>query len=384
MTAILLQGFLNEIAQPMINSVELLRARASGAVPRRAQAAGWRGGVPYPHAPLHTPCSGSWEQAGGVCDLDLEGRLLQSLWAHESTVQQSFAAFDTQKWEFFFCLCNSWLQDGDETWANWPLPVTSAGEVADVGLYARDVAKSQTLDCTPEMSWITTSLAYSPTSATSPADVTESWSSGTSSLSLQVCAVLSHGLCLVRSTQASWGRWKTGRRFQKTLTLIFNNDHERVGSIAYYMAPWRNVSLLEKCFFTERFTRQSLEQLARCGVRLGVQHTMLLCLGMRCCFSFIFQKDPWLLRNDPSDADFSWFFENWQLKGQIGPLKGVVCGAQANGGAASHSAPGQWRAAVCLPAARGASPSHPEPLGFSGRLLLCALHQPSRRVAQEL
>ena len=79
MTAILLQGFLNEIAQPMINSVELLRARASGAVPRRAQAAGWRGGVPYPHAPLHTPCSGSWEQAGGVCDLDLEGRLLQSL-----------------------------------------------------------------------------------------------------------------------------------------------------------------------------------------------------------------------------------------------------------------------------------------------------------------
>ena len=41
MTAILLQGFLNEIAQPMINSVELLRARASGAVPTRAQAC-WR------------------------------------------------------------------------------------------------------------------------------------------------------------------------------------------------------------------------------------------------------------------------------------------------------------------------------------------------------
>ena len=40
-----------------------------------------------------------------------------------------------------FCLCNLWLQDGDEAWANWPLPVTSAGEVADVGLYARDVVK---------------------------------------------------------------------------------------------------------------------------------------------------------------------------------------------------------------------------------------------------
>ena len=38
MTAILLKGFLNDIAQPMINSVELLRARASGAVPLRALA----------------------------------------------------------------------------------------------------------------------------------------------------------------------------------------------------------------------------------------------------------------------------------------------------------------------------------------------------------
>ena len=52
-------------------------------------------------------------------------------------------------------------------------------------------AKSQTLDCTPEMSW----------------------SSGASSLSLQACAVLSHGLCLVRRMRASWGLWKTGRRF---------------------------------------------------------------------------------------------------------------------------------------------------------------------------
>ena len=52
-------------------------------------------------------------------------------------------------------------------------------------------AKSQTLGCTPEMSW----------------------SSGASSLSLQACAVLSHGLCLVRRMRASWGRWKTGRRF---------------------------------------------------------------------------------------------------------------------------------------------------------------------------
>ena len=77
--AILLQGFLNEIAQPMINSVELLRARASGAVPTRAQAC-WRAeAVPYPHAPLHAPFSGSWEQLEGVCDLDLEGRLFQSL-----------------------------------------------------------------------------------------------------------------------------------------------------------------------------------------------------------------------------------------------------------------------------------------------------------------
>ena len=99
--AILLQGFLNEIAQPMINSVELLRARASGAVPTRAQAC-WRAeAVPYPHAPLHAPFSGSWEQLEGVCDLDLEGRLFQSLWAQESAVQQSFAAFDTQKCECF-------------------------------------------------------------------------------------------------------------------------------------------------------------------------------------------------------------------------------------------------------------------------------------------
>ena len=79
------------------------------------------------------------------------------------------------------------------------------------------------------------------------------------------------------------------------------------------MAPRRNTSLLEKCFFTERFTKQYLEQLARCGVRLGVQHTMLLCLGMRCCFPSSAQKDPWLLGNDPSDADYS-SIGNWRVK----------------------------------------------------------------------
>ena len=44
--------------------------------------------------------------------------------------------------QFFCCLYNFWPQEGDEAWANWPLPVTFAGEVADVGLYARDVVKS--------------------------------------------------------------------------------------------------------------------------------------------------------------------------------------------------------------------------------------------------
>ena len=148
------------------------------------------------------------------------------------------------------------------------------------------------------------------------------------------------------------------------------------------MAPRRNTSLLEKCFFTERFTKQYLEQLARCGVRLGVQHTMLLCLGMRSGVVFLY-----LLKKTLGYLEMTLQMQiifQLAIEGSNRPLKGVVCAAQANGGAASHSAPGQWRAAVCLPAARGASPSHPEPLGFSGRLLLCALHHPSRRVAQEL
>lgn len=32
-------------------------------------------------------------------------------------------------------------QADDVQWANWPLPVTSSGELADIGIYARDVAR---------------------------------------------------------------------------------------------------------------------------------------------------------------------------------------------------------------------------------------------------
>ena len=53
----------------------------------------------------------------------------------------------------FFCLCNFWLQDRDEAWANWPLPVTSAGEVADVGLYARDVVSVFSQSASRSSTW---------------------------------------------------------------------------------------------------------------------------------------------------------------------------------------------------------------------------------------
>ena len=108
---------------------------------------------------------------------------------------------------------------------------------------------------------------------------------------------------------------------------------------------------------------------------------MLLCLGMRCCFPIFAQKDPWLLRKWPFRCRFP---KIGPLKGQIGPLKGVVWAAQAHRGATGHSPPGQWGAAICLPVARGAPPSHPEPVGFSGWVLLRAVHHPSRRFAQEL
>ncbi|CAL1131011.1 unnamed protein product [Cladocopium goreaui] len=105
-----------------------------------------------------------------------------------------------------------WQHEGDEAWANWPLPVTSAGEVADVGLYARDVVKF-------------------------------------------------------------------GRKFIKLAGLRRAEPRALPGQAhasQLRSLEERNISLLEKCFFTERFTKEYLEQLTRCGVRLGVQHTMLL------------------------------------------------------------------------------------------------------------
>ena len=50
-------------------------------------------------------------------------------------------------------MCNFWLQDRDEAWANWPLPVTSAGEVADVGLYARDVVSVFSQSASRSSTW---------------------------------------------------------------------------------------------------------------------------------------------------------------------------------------------------------------------------------------
>ena len=89
------------------------------------------------------------------------------------------------------------------------------------------LAKSQTLDCMPEMSS----------------------SSGASSSSLQACAALSHGLCLVRRMRASWGRWKRGRRFSKHWHWYFVFNYERGDSIASLIilhpegtsACWRSV-----------------------------------------------------------------------------------------------------------------------------------------------
>ena len=41
----------------------------------------------------------------------------------------------------------------------------------------------------------------------------------------------------------------------------------------------RNLSLLEKSFFTERFTPEFIRQMEQCGVRLAVDHPWLLLLG---------------------------------------------------------------------------------------------------------
>ena len=41
----------------------------------------------------------------------------------------------------------------------------------------------------------------------------------------------------------------------------------------------RNLSLLEKSFFTERFTPEFMRQMELCGVRLGIDHPWLLLLG---------------------------------------------------------------------------------------------------------
>ena len=44
---------------------------------------------------------------------------------------------------FYLCLV-CFHQEGDVAWSNWPLPVTQTGELADIGIYARDVVQFAT------------------------------------------------------------------------------------------------------------------------------------------------------------------------------------------------------------------------------------------------
>ena len=78
----------------------------------------------------------------------------------------------------------------------------------------------------------------------------------------------------------------------------------------------RNASLLEKCFFTERFTPELVNLLNDCGIKLGVNHATLKlfgkissCIGFRATF-------PPLIAQKPN-------FEAW--KGILVYFKGIVC-----------------------------------------------------------
>lgn len=54
----------------------------------------------------------------------------------------------------------------------------------------------------------------------------------------------------------------------------------------------RNLSLLEKSFFRERFNTKYVDMIEKCGVRLAVTHTMIKYLGFMLSNPSIVSLDP--------------------------------------------------------------------------------------------
>lgn len=75
----------------------------------------------------------------------------------------------------------------------------------------------------------------------------------------------------------------------------------------------RNLSLLEKSFFRERFNTKYVDMIEKCGVRLAVTHTMIKYLGFMLSNPSIVSLDP----SKPPQKKCAWKGEIPGLKGQI-------------------------------------------------------------------
>ena len=201
----------------------MLCPRAIAAVPRSSER-GWQG-VSHLDASLHVARACQGQSAPCLRCLDCDFK--QSFW--------EVGGGDGLYHHFQSCS----HKEQSVEWANWPLPVTQSGDLADIGIYARDVIRFASVFV--EIAGL---RRAEPRALPGQAHASQ-----------------------LRSLEERTRGWR------KKLVLVFFLCKCWLLLLLKHVRNW---NLLEKSFFRERFDKTNVDLFQLCGCRLAVQHTMLV------------------------------------------------------------------------------------------------------------